>query len=250
VPGVVTAYYDPVLDVHHRLPTTFAMTYCFYLAPQVPEEARRLFDAAAAGSGISSDGVTNVGSPRINAIAWFLSREWGMQALEGALRESLEAHYEPTWDRGRGEFTWELGLGEEHPRGQYNGFLAAGEAVSAGAWSALSSAPLPAQPGLVEGVDFPSVALAEARWLEGALHLRLDPQSEEARSAREARPTSFRVCGLEDPSRWRLQGEGRGEGRGKGQGEGRGESRVRTSGSDLVVETTIRDQRLVLLPTE
>ncbi|MGE4608380.1 MAG: hypothetical protein AAEJ52_16695, partial [Myxococcota bacterium] len=167
MPTVVTAYYDPILDIHHRLPTTFAMTYCFYLAPQVPEEARRLFDAAAASSGISSNGIGHVESHRINAIAWFLSREWGMEALEATLRESLETHYQPTWDRARGEFSWELGLGEEHPRGQYNGFLAAGEAVSPGAWSAISAAPLSAQPGLVDGVDFPMVALAEARWEKG-----------------------------------------------------------------------------------
>jgi len=46
---MVTAYYDPILDIHQRLPTTLAMTYCFFLAPQVPEEAKRLFAAASAG---------------------------------------------------------------------------------------------------------------------------------------------------------------------------------------------------------
>jgi hypothetical protein len=230
VPDIVTAYYDPILDIHHRLPTTFAMTYCFYLAPQVPEEARRLFDAAAASSGITSEEVGRVESHRINAIAWFLAREWGMEALEATLRESLDTHYEPTWDRTRGEFTWKLGLGEEHPRGQYNGFLAAGEAVSPGAWSALSAAPLPAQPGLVEGVDFPTVALAEARWEQGALRLRLHPQSAKA----EGTLTKFSIAGLEDPTRWRLEGDGR----------------TSRNGAELVVETTVRDHRLALVPSE
>ena len=229
VPSVVTAYYDPILDVHHRLPTTFAMTYCFYLAPQVPEEARRLFDAAAVSSGISGEKVEDVESHRINAIAWFLSREWGLSALEATLRESLETHCQPTWDRTRGEFTWELGLGEEHPRGQYNAFLAAGEAVSPGAWSAASAAPLAEQPGLVEGIDFPKVALAEARWERGALRLRLVPQSAEA----EGTPTRFSVAGLADPTRWRLEGDGR----------------ATANGADLVVETTVRDHRLALTPS-
>jgi hypothetical protein len=229
VPSLVTAYFDPILEIHHRLPTTFAMTYCFYLAPQVPEEARRLFDAAAVSSGISSGEIRDVESHRINAIAWFLSREWEMEALEATLRESLEAHYEPTWDRSRGEFTWQLGLGEEYPRGQYNAFLAAGEAVSPGAWSAVSAAALQKQPGLVEGVDFPTLALAEARWQRGTLRLRLHPQNPEA----EGTPTQFRVSGLEDPARWRLEGEGR----------------TRTSGADLVIETTVRDQRLALVPS-
>ena len=203
------------------------MTYCFYLAPQVPEEARRLFDAAAANSGITSEQVSQVESHRINAIAWFLSREWGLDTLEETLRESLEAHGEPSWDRSRGEFTWQLGLGEEHPRGQYNGFLAAGEAVSPGAWSAASAAPLSAQPGWVEGVDFPTVALAEARWAEGSLCLRLHPQRTEV----EGSPTQFRVVGLEDPARWRITGDGV----------------SRASGRDLVVDTTVRDHRLTLV---
>ena len=85
MPGSVTAYYDPILDVHHRLPVTFAMTYCFYLAPQVPEEARRLFDAAAASGGISSEGIADLAGHRINAIAWFLSREWGLDGTSSSL---------------------------------------------------------------------------------------------------------------------------------------------------------------------
>lgn len=228
MPGLVTAYYDPILDIHHRLPTLFAMTYCFYLAPQVPEEARRLFDAAASSSGISSEGVGGVDRYRINAIAWFLAREWGMETLEAVLRESLETHYEPTWDRQRGEFTWQLGLAEEHPRGQYNAFLAAGEAVSPGAWAALSATPLSGQPGFVQDIDFPRVALTEARWHLGVLQLRLDPQNAEV----EGTPTQFRVSGLENPSHWRLEGQGS----------------ARVSGADLAIETTVRDQRLALVP--
>jgi hypothetical protein len=227
---MVTAYFDPILEVHHRLPITFAMTYCFYLAPQVPEEARRLFDAAAAGAGISSDGIANPAGPRINAIAWFLSREWGLDELEAGIRGGLEASYEPTWDRARGEFTWGLGLAEEHPRGQYNGFLAAAEAVSPGAWARVSEAPLPKQPGLVEGVDFPTLALAEARWEKDTLRLRLHPQNDESLE----RPTHFRVTGLGDPDRWRVEGD----------------ARLASRGGDLVVETSIRDHRLTLRPAE
>lgn len=230
MPGIVTAYYDPLLDVHHRLPVSFAMTYCFYLAPQVPDEARRLFDAAAADAGISTKGVENLSGHRINAMAWFLAREWGLADLEATLRSALEASYEPTWDRTHGEFTWGLGLAEKDPRGQYNGFLAAAEAASEGAWARLSAAPLPAQPGLVEGVDFPSVALAEARWDAGKLRLRLQPQNEEA----AGRPTRFRVTGLADPNRWRVEGD----------------ARLSSLEGDLVVETSILDHCLTLIPAE
>jgi hypothetical protein len=230
VPGAVTAYYDPILEVHHRLPVTFAMTYCFYLAPQVPDETRRLFDAAAASAGISAEGVADLSGHRINAIAWFLAREWGLNELEASIREALETNYEPTWDRTRGEFTWGLGLGEPHPRGQYNGFLAAGEVVTPGAWMRASSAPIPKQPGLVEGVDFPTVALAEARWENRKLHLRLHPQNEKV----EGQPTRFRVSGLDDPSRWQVEGD----------------ARLSSEAGDLVVETAVRDQRLTLRPVE
>jgi hypothetical protein len=230
VPGAVTAYYDPILEVHHRLPVTFAMTYCFYLAPQVPEEARRLFDAAAANAGISSEGVADLAGHRINAIAWFLSREWGLDAIEAVIRSAIEANYEPTWDRARGEFSWGLGLAEAHPRGQYNGFLAAAEVVSPGAWERMSKAPLPKQRGLVEGVDFPTVALAEARWERDRLRLRLHPQSEEVLG----RPTRFRVTGLDDPAQWRVEGD----------------AQLAPRAGDLLVETSVRDHRLTLRPAE
>ncbi len=206
------------------------MTYCFYLAPQVPQEARRLFDAAAASAGISSDGITNLAGHRINAIAWFLSREWGLDELEAAIRRGFDANNEPNWDRARGEFTWGLGLGEEYPRGQYNGFLAAAEVVSPGAWARLSEAPLPKQPGLVEGVDFPRLALAEARWEKDVLRLRLHPQNDEVQGP----PTRFRVTGLDDPDRWRVEGD----------------ARLASAAGELVVETSVRDHRLTLRPAE
>ncbi len=206
------------------------MTYCFYLAPQVPEEARRLFDAAAASGGISSEGIADLAGHRINAIAWFLSREWGLDALARAIGGGIEANYEPTWDLSRGEFTWGLGLGEEYPRGQYNGFLAAAEVVSPGAWTCLSEAPLPKQPGLVEDVDFPMLALAEARWEKDALRLRLHPQNDKVLG----RPTRFRIKGLDDPDRWRVEGD----------------ARLDSVAGDLVVETTVLDHRLTLLPEE
>ncbi len=170
---------------------------------------------------------------RINAIALFLAREWGDVELEASLRDALEAHYEPTWDRRRGEFTWGLGLGEEYPRGQYNGFLAAAEAVSSGAWTRMSESPLPKQPGLVEGVDFPTVALRQARWEAGTLHLQLHPQNDDV----VGQPTRFRVTGLAGPSepgRWRVAGE----------------AGLSTDGTDLVIETTVHDGCLVVRPRD
>ncbi len=46
-PTKTTFYYDPIIDVHHRLPVRAALFSCFYSSAQVPDDARRLFDAAS-----------------------------------------------------------------------------------------------------------------------------------------------------------------------------------------------------------
>lgn len=128
-----------------------------------------------------------------------LAREWELTELEARLVAAIEASYEPTWDDAAGEFTWGLGLGEEHPRGQFNAFLAAAEAAGPGRWERLSAAPIEPQPQLV-GVDFPNIALRTAEWRNGELHLELDVCDEDP-SAR----TMFRLVGAE-PRVWELTG--------------------------------------------
>ena len=41
-----TLYYDPILDVHHRLPATVNLTTSFYAGPQRPDDAKRLLEGA------------------------------------------------------------------------------------------------------------------------------------------------------------------------------------------------------------
>ncbi len=168
----------------------------WYATPQVPEDARRLFDAACENAGLGAGPVPDPLEPRATAIALALGREWGIADLEARLRDAVEAHFEPTWDRSRGEFTWGLGLGEPHPRGQYNAFLAAAEANSRGAWTRLSEAPLAACPQVVD-IDFPNVALARAVWIGDALELRLDVLRSDP-----AATTTFRVVGVDPARAW------------------------------------------------
>ena len=197
-PQLVTFYYDPLLDVHHKLPVMVAVINALYLAPQRPEDARRLFDAGLGMLGALGEGPPTVIGERLTGIALLLAREWGADEIAARLAAGAEATYEPAWDRRRGEFTWGFGLGEEHPRGQYNAIMAAAEAVTQGAWTALASAPPAAPSPEVVGVDFPTVSLRQAAWLEGRLHLSTSAINDAAVGER----TSWRVAALDDPARW------------------------------------------------
>jgi hypothetical protein len=197
-PETVTLYYDPLLDVHHKLPVMVAVINALYLAPQRPDEARRLFDAGVGMLGALGEGPPTVIGERSTGVALLLAREWGLDDTGARLAAGVEASYEPTWDRARGEFTWGFGLGEAHPRGQFNAIMAAAEAVTPGAWTSLATEAPPPEPGEVVGVDFPIVSLREAFWRDGSLNLSTSPMND----AVVGRPTSWRVIGLADPARW------------------------------------------------
>ena len=172
-----------------------ALTTAFYAAPQVPDDARRLFDAACNSAGLSGEPHIPLRASRAYASSLLLAREWGLAELEARLANAIEASYEPTSDRTTGEFTWGMGLKEPHPRGQFNAFLAAAEACGPGMWTELSARPLPTCPQIVD-VDFPTVALSRAEWINGCLHLRLAPLHENP-----AARTTFRLVGVE-PRVW------------------------------------------------
>jgi len=196
---MTSLYYDPTLDVHHRLPVSLALTTSYYAAPQQPADARRLFEAAAEASGMAGDIALPLRASRGYGAALVLAREWGVTDLEATLAEAIESSFEPTWNLESGEFTWGMGLDEPHPRGQYNAFLAAAEAAGPGRWQDLSEAPLPACPQVV-GVDFPTMALDRAEWIGSSLHLGLAPLYEDPKVY-----TTFRIVGVE-PRQWDIAG--------------------------------------------
>lgn len=198
-PTTTTMYYDPQIDVHHRLPVRAALTTAFYVAPQQADEARRLFDAACRSARLDQDLDLPLIAGRGIPSSLLLAREWGMTDLEERLAAAVEASYEPTWDRDRGEFTWGMGLNEEYPRGQFNAFLAAAEACGPQRWTALSAAPLQRCPQVVD-VDFPRVALRQAEWAGSTLKLGLAPLHENP-----TQTTTFRVVGSE-AGPWRITG--------------------------------------------
>lgn len=196
---MTTLYYDPVVDVKHQLPVASALTTSFYAAAQEPEDARRLFLAAASSIGLDTDPELPLRPSRSFGAALVLAREWDLGELEERLVHAIEESYQPTWHEASGEFTWGMGLDEPHPRGQYNAFLAAAELAGSGRWEALSSAPLEPCPQVV-GVDFPVMALDRAEWIGSSLHLGLAPLHEDPKIH-----TTFRVVGVE-PRQWDVAG--------------------------------------------
>ena len=196
---MTTFYYDPMLDVHHRLPIAAALTTSFYAAPQQPDDARRLFEAGYQSIGLDGEPQLPLNPSRAIGSSLVLAREWGFDELADRLERAIDASYEPTWGRERGEFTFGLGLDEPFPRGQFNAFLAAGEAAGPGMWTRLSGAPLEPCPQIV-GVDFPTMAFTRAEWVDGNLRLRLAPLRENPTER-----TSFRIVGAE-PRNWDVHG--------------------------------------------
>ena len=196
---MTTFYYDPMLDVHHRLPVAAALTTSFYAAPQEPDDARRLFEAGYRSIGLGGEPQLPLEPSRAVGSSLVLAREWGLDDLADRLERAIDASYQPTWNVERGEFTWGLGLDEPHPRGQFNAFLAAGDAAGLGMWTRLFEAPLDRCPQLV-GVDFPTMAFTRAEWVDGNLRLRLAPLREDP-----AKRTSFRIVGAE-PRNWDVHG--------------------------------------------
>jgi hypothetical protein len=196
---MTTFYYDPILDVHHRLPVAAALTTSFYAAPQEPDDARRLFEAGYRSIGLGGEPQRPLNPSRAIGSSLVLAREWELDDLADRLDRAIEASYEPTWDAGSGEFTWGLRLNEPYPRGQFNAFLAAAEAAGPGMWTRLSEAPLDRCPQIV-GVDFPTMAFTRAEWVDGNLRLRLAPLHEDP-----TKRTSFRIVGAE-PRNWDVHG--------------------------------------------
>lgn len=200
-PTNYTFYYDPLLDMHYRLPLRVNGLYtAWWLAAMEPADAQRFFELTAEDCGLRGPEL-NLPHPKIASYALFLAREFGDSDLAARVQEYVDERFEPTWDRATGEFHWGFHLGEEHPRGQFNAAMLAAEAGSEGAWYRFGEQRLPDTP-LVRGVDFPTVGLTEARWDDGVLHLQLSAATPAALGTR----TTFEVVGLTPPTGWEASG--------------------------------------------
>src|SRR5438309_6502014 len=130
-----------------------------------------------------------------------LAGEFADASAKARIWAAADEPLEPTWDRDAGEFTFGFGLGEEHPRGQWNARAMAGWVCTTGAWSNVFNQPNLAkfdQPTVVD-VDFPRVAMSVAHWDGSVLHLAASPQNASVRGSR----TTVRLVSIAGP--WVLQ---------------------------------------------
>lgn len=208
-PESIAFYYDPLIDYRHPGSPQYAAYVAFYLAPQQPEDARRLFRWAADAYQWSGPGeIRRLRDPRVAALGLVLAKEFGDQEVHAKLREYAERVYEPRWDPARGEFGWGFGLGETTPRGQWNGVIMTAEVGGEGAWSRIFTRPNLgkfAEP-TVCGVDYPALGISQA-WFDPERSC-LVVTTCAGEPARRGEPTAFRVRQLAEPARVQVRRDG------------------------------------------
>lgn len=172
-------------------------------APGLGGDARRLFEAAwttlapdlhaaAAGAALPTDPAY--------ALAWLLTREWGLTDRAELASAAITAAWEPSWDSGTGEAGWGVTAADGTPiPDRLAALLAAAEATNRGDWWRLVNQPL-APCHQVVGVETPRVLLHRAEWVHDCLRVGLSPAHEDPK-----RWTTFRIVGAE-PRMWYLTG--------------------------------------------
>lgn len=204
-PVAVDLYYDPVVDEHVGRGPMGLIAPAWYFAPQRPEVARMGWQTLATVAGVLGDGpITGVEDPRSSTLLLQLSGEFADAETKARIWEAADEHIEPTWDHATGEFTLGFKLGEPHPRGQYNARAMAGWLATPGAWARIFNAPNLEKfdRPTIEGVDFPRVALSEARWDGEAMHLAAHPQNRDARGS----TTTMRLTNVVSTEGWVMTG--------------------------------------------
>ena len=173
----------------------------WYFAPQRPAVAKAGWKTAALANGIIGNGpITGLNQPPKATMLLQFAGEFSDAQTKSLIWTAADEYVEPTWDRDAGEFTLGFGLNEPYPRGQMNARAMAGWVCTPGAWARIFN-----EPNLekfneptVEGVDFPRVALSEARWDGAALHLAAHPQN----AGCEGMSTSVRITNIASTSGW------------------------------------------------
>ena len=196
-------YYDPVVDEHLKSPVGL-IAPTWYLAPQRREVAETAWTFGATALGLLGDGDVQLARAQDGImLAWFTG-EFADGAVKRKLWDACDALFEPRFDQDSGEFTFNFGFNEPHPRGQCNARVMAGWVCSPGAWAKIFTNPnltKHTEP-CVEHVDFPRIAMSEAHWDGNALVLAASACNDSTNGAR----TTMRVRRLPVDGEWQLTG--------------------------------------------
>mmetsp|Transcript_29165 Transcript_29165/g.76359 ORF Transcript_29165/g.76359 Transcript_29165/m.76359 type:complete len:242 (-) Transcript_29165:145-870(-) len=194
-------YYDPVLDHNHAPNAAMGLGVAWYTLPQDPAYARQLYDAAIREARWDDSRLPikprSPASYRSMTLGLVLAIEFGDDVVAAKLRSALEAVAEPR-PFGDNEFGYFFYLGEKWPRGQLNALLAVADVMERpGEWRAVFNDPAFSdrfsQP-TVEGVDFPTVGIAQARFDAPSCTLVVETYAGDP--ARAGEPTSLRLSQL------------------------------------------------------
>jgi hypothetical protein len=178
----------------------------WYLAPQRREVAEAAWTLIATMMGALGDGpIFGLDDPTAGPTILLQAGEFAGPEVKARLWEAADDQADPHWNTQRGEFTLGFGLDEPYPRGQLNARAMAGWVCRPGAWSAIFN-----EPNLdkfdeptASDVDFPRIALSEARWDGTALHLAAHPQNDAVRGT----TTEVTVTGLPSDGVWAVGGQ-------------------------------------------
>ena len=176
------------------------------LASAIREVAEAAWTLIATMMGALGDGpVFGLNDLTAGPMLLWQAGEFAGPEVKARLWDAADDQADPHWNTERGEFTLGFGLDEPHPRGQLNARAMAGWVCRPGAWSAIFNEPNLdkfAEP-TASDVDFPRIALSEARWDGTALHLAAHPQNDVVRDT----TTEVTVTGLPSDGTWRLGGQ-------------------------------------------
>ena len=178
----------------------------WYLAPQRREVAEAAFTMVATLLGALGDGpIFGLDDPQAGPTLLLQAGEFAAPEVKAKLWDAADDQADPDWNTQRGEFTLGFGLDEPHPRGQLNARAMAGWVCRPGAWSAIFNEPNldKFEEPTASGVDFPRIALSEARWDGTALHLAAHPQNDDVSDT----ATEVTVTGLPSDGAWRVGDE-------------------------------------------
>ena len=116
-----------------------------YTLPFDPDTALAIWDEftnrflvrSSEGAHVALTPGSEIEDMRVTCLAVWLAREVGDHATFEQTLDWADSHYQPRFNEDRSEFGYWFGLGEAHPRGQWNNAIMNAFVAPEGTWAAL-----------------------------------------------------------------------------------------------------------------